>query len=256
MNSCHRIVVSVFFTLIALKMSSTSSSVRAPRDPAPAFVTNTCFRESSEISPDPSVSRVSNSFLRSLICSGNRVKLSTSHKSFLMSENSLKLTRARTTFGFRVWSLSDFMRWAHSCNQARFCASIAVGRYLGFVTSSALINSLALRLTISQISSGSKSKAPLRMFARTTIRGSGPPHPPKGGSPLSKRKAMTPMAQMSHRSSYWPRITSGATVYGVPTACCWISPYWKCLLSPKSIILSSESGALLENKKFSSFRSL
>mmetsp|Transcript_23961 Transcript_23961/g.52415 ORF Transcript_23961/g.52415 Transcript_23961/m.52415 type:complete len:215 (+) Transcript_23961:1482-2126(+) len=156
-NSCHRIVVSVFLTRMALKMSSTSSSIRAPSEPAPAFVTSTCLSDSREISPDPSVSRVSNSLRRSLICSGRRVKLRTSQRSFLMSENSLKLTRARTTFGFKVWSLSVLVLCAHSFNQGRICAVLAVGRSLGSVTNRALIKSLALSLTRSQISKGSNS---------------------------------------------------------------------------------------------------
>mmetsp|Transcript_23981 Transcript_23981/g.52507 ORF Transcript_23981/g.52507 Transcript_23981/m.52507 type:complete len:215 (+) Transcript_23981:1468-2112(+) len=214
MNSCQWIVVSILLTLMALNISSTSSSLREPRDPTSALDTKTCFRLSSVISPVPSVSMISNSFRKSLICSGNRVKLKTSERSFLITENSLKPIRALTTFGLRTFSCRFPLKHRPACifNQGCFCASRARGRFLGSVTNNSLTKFLPRALTRSQISAGSNSKYPSKMFCRTTNKGSGPPHPPKGGSPLNKRKAMTPIAHISHRSSYRPEMTSGATV--------------------------------------------
>mmetsp|Transcript_11797 Transcript_11797/g.29901 ORF Transcript_11797/g.29901 Transcript_11797/m.29901 type:complete len:215 (+) Transcript_11797:1680-2324(+) len=214
MNSCQWIVVSSLFTRMALKISTTSSSVRAPSDPASAFDTSTSFRLSRLISPVPSVSMISNSFRKSLIWSGNNVKLKTSDNNFRISENSLNPMSALTTLGLRTLScpVSSRSRLACTFSHACFCASRAVGRFLGSVTNKSLTKAFPKRLTRSHISAGSNSKSPSKIFCRTTIKGSGPPHPPKGGSPLNNRKAITPIAQISHRSSYWPRMTSGATV--------------------------------------------
>ena len=126
-----------------------------------------------------------NSFRRCSICSGSNVKLRTSYRSFLISEYPLNSRSASAVLALsRCSSFASF--FPYSWIQGSSWASLAVGRFVGSISSNRFTNDFPESLTVSQISGGSKVTVPLRILSRTLINGS-PSIPPNGVSPESRR---------------------------------------------------------------------
>ena len=98
-------------------------------------------------------------------------------------------TKALTTLGLIILSSSFpiFSLFDHILSHLDSFACLAVGLSMGSMTSKLSMNSLASMLTACHASTGANMKSPRSMLSRTCIRVSGPPHPPKGGSPLNSR---------------------------------------------------------------------